>query len=180
MNYKAHIFRQRQVGEREEVKLKIFGPDGTPIDLGGGGGGSKVFDGWSEEAIIPNNGEDVVIPLGGALVELEQGDVRTSAPAGIYVTKLRAMWGAGSALSLGAGQLILFHISADDTESVLCSLVMSPENNIGDMPLSDIHATGEKIDMGSCPQDGRLELRAMQTTDQSSMSLSTRVTVAKL
>ena len=34
--YKAHIFKQRKVGEREEVKLKLFNPDGTLIDLGGG------------------------------------------------------------------------------------------------------------------------------------------------
>lgn len=36
--YRAHIFKQRQVGQREEVKIKLFGPDDTPIeDLEGGG-----------------------------------------------------------------------------------------------------------------------------------------------
>jgi hypothetical protein len=39
--YKAHIFKQRNVGEREEVKLKIFGPDGEELDLSGGGGGGS-------------------------------------------------------------------------------------------------------------------------------------------
>lgn len=39
--YKAHIFKQRNVGHREEVKLKLFMPDGTPIDLSGSGGGGS-------------------------------------------------------------------------------------------------------------------------------------------
>lgn len=37
--YKAHIFKERNVGDREEVALKLFMPDGTPIDISGGGGG---------------------------------------------------------------------------------------------------------------------------------------------
>jgi hypothetical protein len=40
--FKAHIFKQRTVGEREEVKLKIFGPDGQPFDLTNLGGGEPV------------------------------------------------------------------------------------------------------------------------------------------
>jgi hypothetical protein len=43
--YKAHIFKQRKVGEREEVKLKLFNPDGTLIDLGNVGGGESVGGG---------------------------------------------------------------------------------------------------------------------------------------
>jgi len=43
--YKAHIFKQRNVGEREEVKIKIFGPDGSELDLGGGDG-PPVPPGW--------------------------------------------------------------------------------------------------------------------------------------
>jgi hypothetical protein len=38
--FNAHIFKQRSVGEREEVKLKIFGPDGQPLDLSNLGGDS--------------------------------------------------------------------------------------------------------------------------------------------
>ena len=29
--YGAHIFKQASVGEREEVKIKLFMPDGSPI-----------------------------------------------------------------------------------------------------------------------------------------------------
>ena len=36
---RAHIFKQRKVGEREEVKLRLFYPDGTPMELGSGEGG---------------------------------------------------------------------------------------------------------------------------------------------
>lgn len=33
--YKAHIFKRRQLGEREEVRIKLFTSDGTPIVLDG-------------------------------------------------------------------------------------------------------------------------------------------------
>lgn len=36
--FKAHIFKSRQVGEREEVKLRLFRPDGTPVELDGSSG----------------------------------------------------------------------------------------------------------------------------------------------
>lgn len=36
--FDAHIFRRRKRGEREEVRLKLFNSDGTPAELGGGGG----------------------------------------------------------------------------------------------------------------------------------------------
>jgi len=42
---RAHLFKRRQHGEREEVILKLFYPDGTPCDLDsmeGGGGGSSA------------------------------------------------------------------------------------------------------------------------------------------
>lgn len=178
--YKAHIFKQRNVGAREEVKLKIFGPDGTPLDLGVGGGASKIFGGWSNEINLSNGGQDVVVDMGAGQIELNQGDVRGDAPAGAYLVKLRAVWGAGSSLSLGAAQIVLIHIADDDTESVLASLVMSPETGIGDMGLSDIHYVGEKVDAGIAPTHGHLELRASQSTDQSFMGLTTRVLVAKL
>ena len=32
--FKAHIFKQRQRGEREEVKLTLFNLDGSPMELG--------------------------------------------------------------------------------------------------------------------------------------------------
>jgi hypothetical protein len=37
---RAHIFKRRSVGEREEVDIKLFNRDGSPVVLGGGGGGS--------------------------------------------------------------------------------------------------------------------------------------------
>jgi hypothetical protein len=42
--FNAHLFRQRSVGEREEVKIKMFGPDGSPLDLAAGGGDGGAPD----------------------------------------------------------------------------------------------------------------------------------------
>lgn len=36
--FKAHIFGRRKLGDREEVRMKLFNPDDTPAELGGGGG----------------------------------------------------------------------------------------------------------------------------------------------
>jgi hypothetical protein len=43
--YRAHIFKQRQVGEREEVKIKFFNADGTSLELDGNS--SSPSDGGS-------------------------------------------------------------------------------------------------------------------------------------
>ena len=34
--FDAHIFKRRSIGEREEVKLKMFNLDGSPLEVGGG------------------------------------------------------------------------------------------------------------------------------------------------
>lgn len=63
--YRAHIFKQRQVGEREEVKIKFFDADGSPLDLGGGApsessSGAMMFRGvWDPDNDYKAN--DVVI-----------------------------------------------------------------------------------------------------------------------
>lgn len=31
--YNAHIFRRRKVGEREEVRMRLFGEDGSPLEI---------------------------------------------------------------------------------------------------------------------------------------------------
>lgn len=49
--YRAHIFKQKSVGPREEIKLKLFMPDGTPVELGGGGF-QKVETTLDHEAIL--------------------------------------------------------------------------------------------------------------------------------
>jgi hypothetical protein len=45
--FNAHIFKQQQLGDREEVRIKIFGPDGEPLDLSSLGGGSDPDPGGS-------------------------------------------------------------------------------------------------------------------------------------
>ena len=37
-SFDAHIFKRRNVGEREEVRLKLFKLDGTPVDMEGSTG----------------------------------------------------------------------------------------------------------------------------------------------
>lgn len=51
----AHLFKRRQVGQREEVVIKLFYPDGTPCDMeafengGGGASGWNWRGGWAAD-----------------------------------------------------------------------------------------------------------------------------------
>lgn len=97
--FNAHIFKQRTVGEREEVKLKIFGPNGQPFDLtnlGGGGEGSTtkmLLDSWQQN-LISHGDNQVALSLGGNGIqtqqgfELTEGDTSFAAPAGAYFVSL--------------------------------------------------------------------------------------------
>lgn len=58
--YGAHIFKRRQVGEREEVKIKLFNPDGSPLILGSPSAGAMIWKGmWTAEDDFKEN--DVVL-----------------------------------------------------------------------------------------------------------------------
>lgn len=101
--YRAHIFKERSVGEREEVRLKIFGPNGAPLNLssggglgggsGGEGGAAMLLDSW-QQSFVPQSDEQVKLPLGGNGIvaqqgfELAEGDRSFAAPAGAYFVSL--------------------------------------------------------------------------------------------
>ena len=79
----AHLFKRRQVGEREEVTLKLYYPDGTPCNLEtleDGGGESHDLDqvmrwqgGWTEFDGNHNYG-DVVLYNGALWFALDTFD----------------------------------------------------------------------------------------------------------
>jgi hypothetical protein len=55
--FNAHIFRRRSVGEREEVRLKLFNLDGTPFEGGGGAAGpseSPLVTDWANLTLKDN------------------------------------------------------------------------------------------------------------------------------
>lgn len=178
-NMQATVVAQsKQDINQRSMRLALFNEDGSPYSAGGGG--EKAFSGWSAQTTIPNSGNDIVLPL-DALVDLDQGDVLNDTPAGAYVTKLRAMWAVGATVSTGAAQMVLIHIADDDSETVLASYIVSPEYpTMGDDLLSDVHYGTEKIDMGVAPAHGRLELRVMQSTDQTNIDLTAQVHIGKL
>ena len=102
--YKAHIFKERNVGEREEVKLKIFGPDGSPLDLvGGGGGGSPAaetvaYQGWVSKNTVPGDDQAfTLVPFGEqndyvSGIDAPDGEEFIEVPAGMYVAKINPNW----------------------------------------------------------------------------------------
>src|SRR4051812_20564989 len=80
--YKAHVFGRRQVGDREEVKLKLFGPDGRTIELidgegsGGGEGGIQGPPG-------PTGATGATGPAGEQGPAGATGDTGAQGPAGV-------------------------------------------------------------------------------------------------
>lgn len=122
--YGAHIFKQRQVGEREEVKIKLFLPDGTPLDLtslatdpGDDGeapsGGAMVFRGvWSP--VQAYNANDVVL--------YDDGDgVKT------YIFTENTTLGAPVVLDVNGNQIMKFW----DPSAPQVDLVLGPDSPIG-------------------------------------------------
>lgn len=57
----AHIFGRSRRGDREEVRLKLFNPDGTPADFGGGGGLN-----WNVSRMDPQ----MSLPAGPAVTDI--------------------------------------------------------------------------------------------------------------
>lgn len=79
--YGAHIFKRASVGEREEVTIKLFKPDGTPLDLEGGTGpddpgvpssSDLLYEKFNGDlsAYVPNH----IIDPSSSLVGLEVSD----------------------------------------------------------------------------------------------------------
>lgn len=178
--YNAHIFKQRNVGEREEVKLKIFGPDGVPLDLGAGGdGGSVVYFEGQTDLMGPIPGDEsffmditfdsgVVDHLVGMTIE-DGGDLGSQirGPAGVYVAKLSPSWlGWNTTPTEGLGQVSLIH---NDDVNGLNNYIMSHETNalhlsegFGDAQFQA--AEHEKIGLGIVLNPGKFRLQASQNT----------------
>jgi hypothetical protein len=109
--FKAHIFKQRQVGEREEVRLKIFGPDGEPLDLGSEASSDPLvlldekFD-TDLSAYVANSTQGVATSLNGLVVAdgmmhtTDANDHTFHAPAVSYVdgTQIFKIWPNGYSL----------------------------------------------------------------------------------
>lgn len=160
--YKAHIFKRSQTGDREEVKLKVFAPDGSPINLGGGGseGVEWTFRGGASapDPGVENSGFNVV---------LEYDPPIPLAPAGSYLAKLGVTWGVGTPSS-GEAVAQLMHIDADEIPHIVCEIRLNTEyetTGYGDAQFGP-NGIWTKRDFEILNDDGRFEVWVYQTTDQ--------------
>lgn len=101
MLLKAHIFKRRSRGQREEVDIKLFNHDGSPYTGGGSGGGasqslrvnSHADELVESEAIMPLD-----IAFGNTFVlhnegfEFDAGDLEIPASPGIYMFQMEDSW----------------------------------------------------------------------------------------
>jgi len=173
--YKAHIFKQRNVGEREEVKLKIFGPDGEELELGGGGSESGVTytGGAGEDPGLPNSGSIVVLDFE------ENAEALPDGPPGMYMGKLDVEW-TTSAPTLGLASVSLIHLDEDDMQTAICTVELyADESGWGDGVLTPDGARHVKLDMGLVRNPGRFEVWVYQTTDQQPMPVWVQLSLAK-
>ena len=103
MLLKAHIFKKRSRGEREEVEIRLFNMDGSEHEGGGGGGGgvSKALRVRSSAPGLVESEESPSydIPFGNNFVayksgfEFESGDYEVPAGPGIYLFQIEDTWG---------------------------------------------------------------------------------------
>lgn len=173
--YKAHIFKQRQVGEREEVKLKIFGPDGQPLDLTGGGGGGEalVFQGAAGLEGIEN---------GGAFVPLVFDPPLPAYSPGTYMGRLEIDWGDLSGATSGDAIVWMVHRDTEGNPSGICEVRLTADYNgaYGDGPLDNDSRT-TKIDFNTINKvGGTIEVWVAQYTDIHPLSVWVVAKLVKL
>lgn len=172
---KAHIYKHRQVGDREEAKIKLFNSDGSPFE--GGGGAALTFQGGA-------GSPDPGVANSGAFVTLEFVDpaIFDPAPAGTYLVKLDVDWGDVTSANNGEAVAQLVHINADDTPYVVCEIRLSPTydtDGIGDGPL-DANSRQAKVDFAILEETGRFEVWVEQHTDIYPLPVWVDVKIVKL
>ena len=88
-NVVAHLFKRRSIGDREEVDLKLFQPDGSPITIGETAEGTMVWRGAWSPVETYKRGE--VVTNGGATFVFNEDVDPNAAPmfAGIPITKIK-------------------------------------------------------------------------------------------
>ena len=203
--YRAHIFKERNVGEREEVKLKIFGPDGSPLDLGGGGGGSvesTYYSGYAnmdfDPGIPKNSPNPVIIPFivddwtyQSGDINIENGDLTIPAPAGLYLVKIQAYWAWTTYPALPEdGQAgVSMNFMYDDpenpgfeTSAYFSGVTVSSLHD--DEGYGDYQWKGAgdwyKVWIGMAPDDGYFQLSAEQNAFDDPMRMNHDVVIVKL
>jgi hypothetical protein len=193
--YRAHIFKERNVGEREEVKLKIFGPDGSPIDLtgvggnGGGGGDSETMS--FVGAMQPEGDIDhetiAILPFNMAQnlqvegFELGQGDDPSLyVPAGVYLTKIQATWEWSETPVEGSMRTEIRYMEpAPDSMNVFLYSALYNTVGIGDAQLHQ-YCQGSKLDVVVLPEDGPIQCVVERWVETMLQSIGVHITVIKL
>lgn len=82
--FKAHIFKTRQVGEREEVKLRMFRADGTPLEI--------------VEPVEPEEPEEPAEPQSAWVIAQHTGTLNLDANSGSPAENYAGLYPIGPAL----------------------------------------------------------------------------------
>jgi hypothetical protein len=180
MLLKAHIFKKRSRGEREEVEIKLFNMDDTDVELGGGGSGgaSLAFHGAANMDPVPNDGNEHDVALGSSDAPLVEGFELTDgelhgAPAGLYSVQLRGEWtNFGSADTGYINARLLFYYGEDDWVDTAIAL---------DQMGPDLETPFIRNQMFVAPEEGYFKLTVAQALSPShSATFDSFVSIAKL
>lgn len=186
--YKAHIFKQRNVGEREEVKIKLFNSDGTPLLLGGGGGSDEAklfFAGPSFEADFPDGPVSRIAFASASPSHSEGFDIppevigfdgvmMLEVPPGPYLVRVIPDWNFSSAPSSGYVQANLVLVDSEGEDRGIYAPTAHQYNvgNTWDQPPS--------MQLMYVPEEGmRFELEAGQEGTGDTPDLTCRVEILK-
>lgn len=197
--FTAHLFGRSKRGDREEVRMLLFNPDGSPTDFGSGGGGSptKMLDLWSSlDNGIPNTAQEIPVPFGdgeqGLVLanegfDVSVGDTQFDVPAGAYLVQLApslAYPDLPPTSGFASVHLYFFYIGDDGnlTEVLANNIEVNTyhdSDGAGDYPF--IHSqTRVKQNVAILPKDGYASLSAWSNANVTPLSLSVELILVKL
>lgn len=93
--FKAHIFKRRSVGEREEVDIRMFNLDGSPFDPGAGE--SPLLAAWQGDFVdtVDYSAGDLVRKSGNTYLALEDAPHTGLEPGEVVALVATPVWANG-------------------------------------------------------------------------------------
>lgn len=188
----ARIHPRRKQGDTEIVNMDLF-QGGVPLALGGGGGGSMIFDGWSSFTIDDLQAASEIVPFGNDSItyvdgfDVEEGALSIAAPAGAYWAKMQLNFvftdgmPTTGFLNIHVDALYTNPETGNPAQAQLIALEVSSlheAQGYGDFGFADPLMI--KQDVGISPADGEIQIKAEPNNVDVPMGITARVVLVKL
>jgi hypothetical protein len=196
--FNAQLFGRRKRGDREDVRMKLFNLDGSPLVLGGSSspGGSAeqlVYYGGSSVPIQNNPGTDVDTPgtFGDSWLDyvkgfdVDPGDATLQAPEGAYFAQMGLTFNYEGTVDPGWLTVSLNMSYTDGNGNPASSDVITVEvhydhetTGVGDASFTDFPIIKNRVNI--IPADAELSLLVSQHGVEMAMTILINLMLVKL